>query len=201
MTSLVAPSNSLFQRWHFLLSRALCVTVACVVSVAPLSGVARASTNSGIDTPQGITSLPFAIEGNEIMNLGPTGLAIGTTATAVAPLDVSGGMRGTSSGVVINGSCSPEGMLGYDLTNHEPTYCNQNHTWSSSAQIELISGTTPPPSAPYVANCMDATAAQHEGYALYWSGSQWTYVYASKLAADGPTYFSYPTCNSVSIVY
>jgi hypothetical protein len=42
----------------------------------------------------------------------------------VAPLDVAGGMRGSGASVVAGGGCSPEGMFGYDLTNHKPVYCN-----------------------------------------------------------------------------
>lgn len=103
------------------------------------SAAALASTNSGFDTPTGVSSLPFAVEGNEIMNLGPTGLAIGTTSAAVAPLDVSGGMRASNtSTVVVNGACSPEGMLGYDLTNHEPVYCNQRGVWTASGGTPTI---------------------------------------------------------------
>lgn len=111
-------------------TRKSCLVLVGGVVLAAFSGAALASTNSGIDTPQGVTSLPFAIEGNEIMNLGTAGLAIGTT-TAVAPLDVYGGVRGSNLAIVAGTACSPEGMLGYDMTNHGPVYCSQSLKWTA----------------------------------------------------------------------
>jgi hypothetical protein len=54
---------------------------------------------------------------------GAVGIGMGT-GQPLAPLDVVGGVRGSGAAVVLNGSCSPEGMLGYDLSNHQPVYCN-----------------------------------------------------------------------------
>jgi hypothetical protein len=57
----------------------------------------------------------------------PPGVGIGMgTGQPKAPLDVVGGVRGSGPTVSLNGPCSTEGMLGYDLNNapHQPVYCN-----------------------------------------------------------------------------
>ena len=124
------------------LTRMFCKIVLLAVLVliaASLSASTFASTNSGIDTPTGVSSLPFAVEGVEGMILwnpnppsGPVYVGIGTTAPQ-APLDVNGGMRGGGSGIVAGDACSPEGMLGYDSTSatHQPVYCSQSGTWTA----------------------------------------------------------------------
>lgn len=103
--------------------------VACPVSVK--------AANSGLDTPTGAPSLPFSVEGVEAMRLvtqnpglGPVYLGVGLQ-TPQAPLDVNGGIRGSGASVIVGDSCSPEGMLGYDLAHHESVYCN-GAQWASS---------------------------------------------------------------------
>ncbi len=115
------------------------VFVYGLVAGAFIFGVpsAYASTSSGIDTPQGVTSLPLAIEGQQGMELSKQSnediyVSVGTTSAPVAPLDVNGGMRGSNSSIVAGGACSPEGMLGYDLTHHEPVYCNSSGAWTAN---------------------------------------------------------------------
>jgi hypothetical protein len=54
----------------------LAVAALLLLCLAPL--VPAYAANSGIDTPTGITTLPFGIEGVEMMDLTTTGLAIGT---------------------------------------------------------------------------------------------------------------------------
>ena len=102
---------------------------------------AFASTNNGIDTPSGSHDLPLAVEGNAVITLTDqpsnsatvdgtlttTGnVGIGVAPSSTAPLDVGGGILGSSSSVKVGNSCSPEGMLGYDLVTvgaHQPVYC------------------------------------------------------------------------------
>jgi len=52
-------------------------------------------------------------------------------------LSVTGGnitAAGTlSTGAVLTGTaCSPEGALAYDITNHNPVYCNQSNVWATT---------------------------------------------------------------------
>lgn len=109
------------------LPAAFTLSVSCALLAPPAF-----ATNSGIDTPTGVMSLPLSVQGVQIMTLTETGVGIGTTAPQ-APLDVNGGMRGSDASSIKAGStCSPEGMLGYDLTNHEPVYCSQSGQWTSS---------------------------------------------------------------------
>jgi hypothetical protein len=114
-----------------------------------LSTYALASTNNGIDTPTGVTTLPLAVEGNSVINLtdqpstGATvngtltttgNVGIGVAPSSAAPLDVGGGILGSSSSVKVGSSCSPEGMLGYDLVTsgaHKPVYCSESGVWTS----------------------------------------------------------------------
>jgi hypothetical protein len=121
--------------------RARLVIAAALLCVA---GNAQASTNSGIDTPQGVHILPLATEGNAIINLTDTpsisaavegslttigSVGVGVAAPA-APLDVDGGVHANNSSTVTTGGCSPEGMLAYDAINHVPIYCKQSGTWA-----------------------------------------------------------------------
>jgi hypothetical protein len=62
----------------------------------------------------------------------PNGGNVGIGKYPAAPLDVNGGIRGNSSGTVAGDACSPEGMLAYDMTNHQPVYCSSGGTWSAS---------------------------------------------------------------------
>lgn len=108
------------------LARACRVTLAGAVFVVALANVSHASTNSGIDTPQGVTSLPFAVEGVEGMRLvtqnptaGPIYLGIGMTNPTQA-LDVNGTVMAESSSWwsgcfgsdCTGGSASPYGIYG-----------------------------------------------------------------------------------------
>lgn len=108
------------------------LTVAGAVLVVALSGAAQASTNSGIDTPTGVTSLPFAIEGNEVMDMTASGLGIGS-ATPQAALDVNGGAHfgPGSSPAVATDACSSEGTIAYDYTDHEVVYCSNSGKWTA----------------------------------------------------------------------
>jgi hypothetical protein len=66
-----------------------------------------------------------------ILNDGYVG--IGTT-TPQAPLDVNGGIRGSNiSSIAVGSPCSPEGMLAYDMSNHEPVYCSSSLVWTPSS--------------------------------------------------------------------
>ena len=64
---------------------------------------------------------------------GSVGIA---TATPQAPLDVNGGILGSNSSIVAGSGCSPEGMIGYDLTNHQPVYCSSTRTWTTTITSE-----------------------------------------------------------------
>jgi hypothetical protein len=76
--------------------------------------------------------------GNAIYATGATGTGV-TPAGNVgiglpspgAPLDVNGGMRGNNSGTVAGAACTPEGMLAYDMTNHQPIYCTNGAVWGN----------------------------------------------------------------------
>jgi hypothetical protein len=100
---------------------------------------------NGLDTPPGVGNLPFNIEGSPVMNMESNGLGIMIgTAAPQAALDINGGVRATGTAldagvqeaIKAGNPCSPEGMLGYDMTNHEPVYCSQNtgsgSVWTSS---------------------------------------------------------------------
>jgi hypothetical protein len=65
--------------------------------------------------------------------LQPNGGNVGVGMYPVAPLDVNGGIRGSNSSSIVAGvACSPEGMLAYDMTNHQPVYCSSSLVWSAS---------------------------------------------------------------------
>jgi hypothetical protein len=107
------------------------------------------AATSGIDTQTGVTTLPLGVQGVEGMDLvaqpgGSVYVGVGTSVPQ-APLDVNGGMRGSNSSIVIGSGCSPEGMLGYDLTNHTSVYCNDGGLWTQLAtgsRYYLKSGTS-----------------------------------------------------------
>lgn len=100
------------------------------------------AANSGLDTPTGVTTLPFSVQGVEMMDLTQSGLGIGTTAPAAA-LDVDGAIRATGSTTVsgmayptVEGNeCTPEGAIAYDMTNHEVVYCGSTLIWKSTSAI------------------------------------------------------------------
>ena len=113
-------------------ARHLAIAMFLIIS----SPDAYASTSSGIDTTPGVTTLPLAVEGEQGIELskqsnGDIYVSVGTTSAPEAPLDVNGGIRGNNSSVVVGSGCSPEGMLGYDLTNHEPVYCSSSGAWTA----------------------------------------------------------------------
>jgi hypothetical protein len=54
------------------------------------------------------------------------------TMEPTAALDVNGGIRGSNvSSIVAGSACSPEGMMGYDLTNHQAVYCSSSGKWAA----------------------------------------------------------------------
>lgn len=65
-----------------------------------------------------------------ITNGGKVGIGL---ASPQAALDVNGGMRGSNASIVTGQACSTEGMLAYDMTNHQPVYCNSSSVWSAFA--------------------------------------------------------------------
>ena len=88
-------------------------------------------------------------------------VGIFTTAPS-APLDVVGGVRGSGASVVAGGGCSPEGMFGYDLTNHKPVYCN------GSVWISLWSPVPTPPTVTSMVLYSNQTVGPYSFCA--WSG-------------------------------
>jgi hypothetical protein len=66
------------------------LAVAAVLATCATLCVPTDAANSGLDTPTGVTELPFGIEGTEIMDLTPSGLTITTTAASTA-LNVTAG--------------------------------------------------------------------------------------------------------------
>lgn len=66
--------------------------LVCLVAASAIwaiGAVPATATNSGLDTPTGVTSLPFSVEGTQMMTLTETGLGIGMSSPQV-PLDVNG---------------------------------------------------------------------------------------------------------------
>jgi hypothetical protein len=97
-----------------------------------------AATNSGIDTPAGITSLPFAVEGVEGMRLEnvspatgfPIYLGVGSTSPQ-STLDVNGEVRPGESGVACSGS--NVGAVRYNSTVGRTEVCavqNGYYNWT-----------------------------------------------------------------------
>jgi hypothetical protein len=76
------------------------------------------ATNSGIDTPTGVPSLPFAIEGMQIMDLTTTGLAIGRRQDGGWQLEVQG--SGNRHGIFGQAGASGYwGVGGYSTNGNE----------------------------------------------------------------------------------
>ncbi len=48
-----------------------------------------------------------------------------------ATLEVAGGIRPGFQGVAVNGSCTPEGTMAYDIAAHTPVYCSVNNKWAA----------------------------------------------------------------------
>jgi len=89
--------------------------------------MAQQSGNLWFDTASGATN---PISWNTRMFIANDGnVGIGMTPTAT--LDVNGGIRGNNSGTVAGSGCSPEGMLAYDMTNHQPIYCSNGGVWAA----------------------------------------------------------------------
>jgi len=109
----------------------LIIALTFYAATVPVSAVA--STNSGIDTPGGVTTLPLAVEGVEGMTLsiqnpptGPVYVGIGMPNPTVA-LDIAGGMRPGSTTEVTAcgaGQANGEGTQRYNYTTHLMEYCN-----------------------------------------------------------------------------
>jgi hypothetical protein len=95
---------------------------------------APAAFASGMDTPSGVTSLPFNIQGARIMTLTQTGLGIGASATSpTEPLEINGN-------ILINGNdATGELMLGSccQSTLYRAAADGSLHIVSGQANIEL----------------------------------------------------------------
>lgn len=100
--------------------------------------MAQQSGNIWFDTANGGTNPISWNTRMYITNGGEVG--IGMTPTAL--LDVNGGMRGSNSGTVAGGGCSPEGMLAYDMTNHQPIYCSSGAVWTNVNSTSGFMGRT-----------------------------------------------------------
>jgi hypothetical protein len=72
----------------------IALTISAVI--APVSAYAA---TSGLDTPTGVSDLPFSVQGAQMMDLSATGLGIGTT-TPLAPLDIR---TGTNQRLLLRG--------------------------------------------------------------------------------------------------
>jgi hypothetical protein len=96
-----------FNRGAMVPSRLVCLIAVLMISavIAPIP-VLAASASSGLDTPSGVSTLPFSVEGTQIMNLTSTGLGIGTTSPS-SQLEVDG-----SQVAVIGRSSASNGVEG-----------------------------------------------------------------------------------------
>ena len=130
--------------------------VVLFISAFLVAASARAATNSGIDTPQGVTSLPLSVEGNEGMALveqgssGPVYVGVGT-ANPQVPLDVSGAVRpGTAS---TGGNCTAPGAIAYDPSSNAIIYCsNASNPCSWKAMGTWVNDPSPN-GTPFNGNC------------------------------------------------
>jgi hypothetical protein len=106
---------------------------------------AFASTNSGIDTPTGVTTLPLGVQGVEGMDLvaqpsGAVYVGVGSTTPTVS-LDVGGGLRPGSSTAVTacgGGQANGEGTQRYNYGTHFMEYCNGTQ-WVAMATTAPLS--------------------------------------------------------------
>jgi hypothetical protein len=95
---------------------------------AALIGV---ETNSGNHTTYIQSMQPQVSWANRPLVLQPLGGNVGVgVSVPTAQLDVNGGIRGSNSSIVAGSPCTPEGMIGYDLTDHQPVYCSQSSVWT-----------------------------------------------------------------------
>lgn len=113
------------------------VGVGTVAPQYPLTvnGVVALATNSG-----GVLLTPGATYGNPaiqaitsvgtanplLINPGGGDVEIGMSGSPEAALDVNGGVLATNAAIVAGQTCLQEGMIGYDMTNHDPVYCSNS---------------------------------------------------------------------------
>jgi prepilin-type N-terminal cleavage/methylation domain-containing protein len=67
-------------------------------------------------------------------------VGIGVPAPLVR-LDVDKGIRPGSTGVAVDGACTVEGTLAYDLAAHKPVYCNNESIWKAIGSSSCVHGT------------------------------------------------------------
>jgi hypothetical protein len=77
------------MKWHFNKSSHLAIAAALLSLYVMPFDLARA-VNSGLDTPAGVQSLPFSVQGTQVMDLTNTGLAIGRGQDGGWQLEVQG---------------------------------------------------------------------------------------------------------------
>lgn len=102
---------------------------------ATVPAIGIADNNTGIFRIGAGEGIGFTINGAERMRL-----------DAAGKLDVVGGVRPGSSGILTGGTCSPEGTLGYDQSAHAPVFCNSSGKWASmsaGAPLVFYSATAP----------------------------------------------------------
>jgi hypothetical protein len=150
------------------LTRMVCkiVLLAVLVLIAVSPGASTfASTNSGIDTPTGVTSLPLAVEGVEGMVLynssppnGPVNVGIGTT----APNPVGAAAYGRVLDIVNSTSGARATLeLWDDLTPSASVV---------SGQINFLSGTSPSAVAAAILSTPPETTA-NTGNLEFWTSN------------------------------
>lgn len=135
---------------------ALFSAIVCPCIFVPAISANATGASSGLDTPTGITSLPFSIQGSEIMDLTQNGLGIGTTNPSVS-LDVLGEVRATEPASV---ACTNNnnGAVRYEANIDYMVYCSANN----GTPLWKIMGGVSPGSQAFAGN-----PGRFNGYSLY----------------------------------